>query len=141
MILNGYICQNEEKVDRAIHGSVVSQGRLEGGVGEDASDEAKLAEYDRLGGLITTAEGRKVKTGSFWDLEKKVMRKNPEVILIMRDLEGNTVEIPEEEALTPELMAAEKIANKKKAEKQAAMEEKERAKAEKKAAKKAKQAE
>jgi len=112
MIIKGFECSNDEKLERAINGSMSSRGQLANGVGKDASDEAKLAAYDRLGGLITK-DGRKVKNGSFWDIKNNCPKEEPVVIYEVTDLEGNWVEISEDE-LTPEILAAEKIAKKKK---------------------------
>lgn len=135
MKILGYILDNEEKIERAIQGVNGREGKLYEGVGEDASDEVKLAAYDRLGGLILKG-GRKVKTGCFCDLKatKEASRKagytvvvpfeKPKVILLIRDLEGNEVEIDAEKELTPEQKAAEKIENKKKEERNEAVEKK-----------------
>ena len=104
---------NLEKLDRAIYGSVGKNGELVGGVGEKAGESAILAEYDRLGGLIRKGK-RKVKTGSFFDFDRGEARAKPEVILVLNDLDGNVVEISGDEELSPELVAAENIAEKKK---------------------------
>lgn len=112
MKLGNYTVANEEKLNRAIFGSMSSEGKLVGGVGEEAADEVKLAAYDKLGGLIKAGK-YKVKTGSFWDFEAKKPRKEPKVLLVLKDLEGNTVEIPEGEAIPVEVQAAEKIADNK----------------------------
>lgn len=125
---------NEEKVNRAIHGMIGREGRLQGGVGENAEPEAVLAEYDRLGGLIRKG-GAKVKTGSFYDFDKRTPRKTPDVKLLFRDLEGNEVELSEDEEVPVEVQAAEKIAaggatggkKKKKASKKASKEDEEEA--------------
>ncbi len=83
-----------------------------GGAGENASPMAVLAEYDRLGGLVRL-DGRTIKTGSFYDFDGKAPRKSPEVTLILRDLEGNVVEISADEELSPELKASETIQKRK----------------------------
>ena len=111
-MVGGYELVNAEKVDRAILGSMSAGGQLQGGVGEKASDEVKLAEYDRLGGLVRK-NGRKVKMGSFYDFENKKPREEPEVVLVFRDLEGNEIEVPEGEEVPLEARAAEMIAEKK----------------------------
>lgn len=112
MEINGFTLVNEDKVNRAIFGTLGRGGALEGGVGEDASDAAKLAEYDRLGGLVRK-DGRKVKTGSFYNFEGKAPHKKPVITLVMRDLEGNEVELGEDEAIPVEVQAADKIAERK----------------------------
>lgn len=119
--INGFECVNEEKFDRVINGSMTSQGTLTGGVGTSATPEKKLAEYDRLGGLIRFAN-RKVKTGSFWDFKAGKAVENPEPLWVIR-AEGEIVEIPVGEQLPPEVQASELIA-KKKADKVAAVVEK-----------------
>ena len=89
MKILGYECSNEEKLERAINGN----GNEYQGVGQDAPDEIKLAEYDKLGGLISKG-GDKIKSGSFWDVYNKRPRKEPEVIFVYRD-ETDVVEVPE----------------------------------------------
>lgn len=126
MLIKGFECVNEGKLHRAIFGSVSRQGAATGGVGEEATDELKLAAYDRLAGLIMKGE-RRVKHGCFCDIvasnkaKTVVPFETPEVIFVMGDLEGNKVELPESE-ITPEILAAEKIAKKKKAEQKAKVE-------------------
>lgn len=105
MNVNGFELANDEKVHRAIHGSMGKDGKLVGGVGEKATPEAVLAQYDRLGGLITKG-GRTVKTGCFFNLEKKVAHETPEVIFVFRNLEGEQVEIKEGEDVPLEVVAA-----------------------------------
>lgn len=112
MNIKGYDLANPDKVERMLNGSMGSGGKLVGGVGEKATDEAKLAEYDRLGGLITKGSN-KIKTGSFYDFGKKQPREKPEVVFIFKDLEGRVVEIPEGEEVPIEVKAAE-IAKKQK---------------------------
>ena len=109
-----YTIVNEDKFERAVNGVIggAKGGQLIGGVGKDATDAQKLAEYDKLGGLIRKGDN-KVKTGSFWDIKEKKMREKPEVILIFRDIEGNYVELGENETKPIEIVAAEKIAKKK----------------------------
>lgn len=120
-VINGYFCQNEEKFGRAVNGGMSSEGTLVGGVGASASPGAKLAEYDRLGGLIQFA-GRKVKTGSFWDFKAKKAIASPEPLWFIRS-EGEVVEIPVGEALPIEVQASELVA-KRKADKNVAAAEK-----------------
>lgn len=117
MVLGKYDCPNDEKLNRAIFGSLDREGKMGGGVGEDASDEVKLAAYDKLGGLIFIAGTQnKVKTGSFYDFDSKTARKTPEVVLEFRSSEGALVEIPEGEAI-PLQVQAEQLAGKRKGKK------------------------
>lgn len=95
--LLGYDLINEEKLNRAVFGSAGREGKLEGGVGEGASDEVKLAAYDKLGGLIKKGENT-VKMGSFYDFEKKAPRKTPEVLFVSR-VDGIEITLTEEEAI------------------------------------------
>lgn len=113
--LDGYIIQNKDKYNRAIFGTIGRSGALEGGVGEKADKNAILAEYDKLGGLVLK-DGRKIKTGSFYDFEKKEPRVKPVIVFELKDLEGNVVEIPEGDEIPLEVKAVE-IKNKKKQEK------------------------
>ena len=125
MNILGYTLENEEKIERAKNGTISRGGQLAGGIAqmirekklEESTDkstkEAKevyqkalLAEYDRLGGLITKS-GVKVKTGSFWDIQKKVARETPELVF-MSEIEGEVVEVDEEEAIALK-MAKEKV--------------------------------
>lgn len=103
---------NPEKAERALNGTVGAQGALVGGVGADAEEGAILAEYDRLGGLITL-EGNKVKTGSFYDFAGKKPHKKPQVMLVFQ-IEGETIEVSPDEPLPLEVRAA-KAAKAKKA--------------------------
>jgi len=103
---------NDEKWDRAVNGVVGRGGELTGGIGEDASDEAKLAAYDKVGGLILK-NGSKVKLGSFYDFKAKKPRDTAEIKLIFRNLEGEEVELEEGEDKPIEVVAAEKLQEKK----------------------------
>lgn len=85
--LLGFDCVNEEKVDRAVLGTPGRDGKLVGGVGDNASEEVKLAAYDKLGGKITKGIF-KVKSGCFFDFEKKVAFKKPVVILESKGADG-----------------------------------------------------
>jgi hypothetical protein len=115
MIIKGYTLQNEEKINRAIFGTVGREGKLEGGVGEKASEEQILVEYDLLGGLILKG-AYKVKTGSFYDIAKKTARKEPEVILILQGINGQ-VEVAEDEDIPLEVKAVQIQAKAKEAKK------------------------
>jgi hypothetical protein len=135
--INGFTLVNAEKIERALHGTMGKGGELNGGVGDKAKPEDLLAEYDRLGGLILK-DGRKVKTGSFYDFDKKEARETPQVILILKDLEGETVELDGDAELTPELKAAEVIAERKRAKQAKQVEEADEKQAKVAAGKKAK---
>lgn len=62
MEVRGYTLAHEPKVIRAIEA-----------VGSENPD-AVLVEYDRIAGLILDSQGRKVKTGAFWNFEAKEAR-------------------------------------------------------------------
>lgn len=96
MQINGFDLVNEEKIERAKHGTVTRGGKLTGGVGDEASEEALIAEYDRLGGLIVK-DGVNVKIGSFYDFAKRAPRAEP-VVTFMAEFEGEILEVDEEEA-------------------------------------------
>lgn len=120
-----YNLENEDKVNRAINGSIHGQGQSVGGVGDNASQEEIIAEYDRIGGLITLEKksgkgvnkSYKVKTGSFYDFPKRTVRKSPEVVLSLRGIDGEEVEISQDEEIPVEVQAAESKADKKKGKK------------------------
>ena len=104
--VGGYTFVNYSKHQRAVHGSVGSKGQTFGGVGKDASEAVLLAEYDRLGGLIRTKEGYKVKMGCFWDFVGKKAHEKPEVICLF-PVNGKEVEVPVGEPLPIAVQAAE----------------------------------
>lgn len=104
MILNDYELINETKADRALNGTVTTKGQLTGGVGKEASDDAKLAEYDRLGGLIKF-KGDIVAKGSFYDFAKRMPRETPQVMLQF-SINGKTVLVPADQELPPLVRAA-----------------------------------
>lgn len=95
-IINGFKLENAAKLERA-----------ETVVGSDAT--TLLAEYDRLGGLITK-NGDKVKTGSFYDFEAKKPRAKPKVVFVYT-VDGEFVDVPEGEELPGEVRAARTLAN------------------------------
>lgn len=130
MQIGEFTLANEDKVERAINGTVIDQGAVKGGVGVDAEPEAVIAEYDRLGGLILKGK-YKVKTGSFYDFKGKKPHAKPEPVLTFQ-VNDETIEVPADEPLPVEVRAAE-IAKTKK-------QEKAEAKAAAKAAKKGKKA-
>lgn len=103
MTEKGFELVNDEKVNRAMYGSMSRGGVLAGGVGEDATEAQLLAEYDRLGGLVRK-DGNKVKMGAFYDFENKQVRKSPQIVLLFR-VNGKEIEVPEGEALPLEVRA------------------------------------
>ena len=110
MKIGKYELQNSEKVDRALHGTINQSAQKIGGVIKaDGSfdDNVLLAEYDRLAGLILNEKGSKVKTGSFYDFEKKKPFDKPQVVLIF-NVNGAFVEVKEGEEL-PEIVKAVEI--------------------------------
>jgi len=108
----GYTLVNLEKLDRAIHGTMSRGGQLIGGVGENASDEAIIAEYDRLGGCIKKDKNQ-VQMGSFYDFKKRAPRAKPDVVLVFRDLQGEVVLLKEDEEIPLEVKAAQVAEEKK----------------------------
>lgn len=95
---------NEEKMERAISGTLSRNAQRVGGVGDEAEDSAKLAEYDRLGGLVKLG-GDKVKRGCFWDFKGKKAVKTP-VVLLSFNINGKNVDVPADEPLPSEVRAA-----------------------------------
>lgn len=100
---------NEDKAHRAIHGNVTRAGQSTGGVGEKATEEQILAEYDRLGGHVTL-DGDRVKTGSFYDFKSKKPR-DPAVVVLQFPINGQTIEVRAGKALPMEVIAYKKIQN------------------------------
>jgi hypothetical protein len=110
MVIDGYTLVNAEKLDRAINGTVGSRGIAIGGVGP-GDEQAILAEYDRLGGLILKGK-YKVKTGSFYDLRLKKAIDKPKPVLVFV-VNGEFVEVSESEPLPLEVRASEQQKTKK----------------------------
>ncbi len=112
MEINGYELVNEDKLERAINGTLNSSAQMVGGVGKKdkagklENPEEVLAEYDRLGGLIFKAGTKdKVKTGSFYDFKLKGARPKPEVVYTYR-VNGQEIDVPEGEELPLSVKAA-----------------------------------
>jgi len=75
-----FLLVNHDKLDRVINGFLGPKGELIGGLGEDASVEQILTNYDKLAGLITDKDGNKLQHGCFWDFKKKKAKEIPEII-------------------------------------------------------------
>ncbi len=114
MEINGYKLLNEDKIKRAAEGQLTDKGEHIGGVGYEDQD-ALLAQYDKLGGLIKNKEGYKVKTGSFFDHRKNVAIAKPNPTLVVR-VNGQEVEVPEGKPM-PREVEAQNILNEAKAKK------------------------
>jgi 2-keto-4-pentenoate hydratase len=96
MLFAGFKCVNEEKLERAIHGLKNGDKEVFRGVGDEATPDAVLANYDKLGGLILK-DGQIVKMGSFYDFIKKKPREEAEIAFLI-DIDGQRVEVSEDEA-------------------------------------------
>jgi hypothetical protein len=110
MNIKGFELVNEEKVERAINGTVNSLNEKIGGIiAEDGTyDENELlAEYDKLGGLITK-EGDRVKTGSFYDFRNKKMLSKPNIVFIY-NVNGKIVEVEDGKELPGIVKAAREL--------------------------------
>ena len=79
------------------------------GVGPEASDEAKIVEYDRIGGAIFLNVD-KVKNGCFYDFKNKKPFETPEVLLEFR-INDKVVTVPADEPLPPLVRAAKEAQN------------------------------
>lgn len=101
--VNGHQLVNGDKVHRAIYGNPTKDGAV-GGVGEAATDEAVLVEYDRLGGLIKK-DGEKVKTGAFYDFKLKAARPEP-VVVFEISVDGKLISLPENAPVPKKVLAA-----------------------------------
>jgi hypothetical protein len=97
---------NEEKVNRVVMGNLGKDGALIGGLGEDASPEAIVAAYDKIGGLIRK-NGDTIRTGSFYDFKGKKPHAKPQVEYVYR-INGKEVYVPEGQEL-PGLVKAAKV--------------------------------
>lgn len=96
MLVKGYELCFEPKVERALNGSPDQSGNNVGGVAKpDGSydEDALLAEYDRIGGLIRKG-GDKVRMGAFYDFKAKKPRIEPRVEFIFR-VNDKEVIVPE----------------------------------------------
>lgn len=95
---------NDEKINRALNGSVTKNGVPQGGLlrkhgtnnPDDVPPTELLAEYDRLGGLILK-DGNKLKIGCFYNFTLKQPLDKPVVIFVER-IDGEEVELDESEA-------------------------------------------
>lgn len=83
MQIGKYTLKYQPKIDRAIQA-----------VG-DKDKAVLLAEYDRLGGLITL-NGEKVKNGSFWDYKAGKAHAKPQVVVIRKPRAAEEVAVEEE---------------------------------------------
>lgn len=129
MKLKGYVIQNDGKYNRAVYGSPNARGEMFGGVGENATEDEKLAAYDRLGGLILS-NGRKIKNGTFWDFKTKKIVENPQPIIQIR-VDGELFEYPQGKELPMEVVAKETLDKRKKDKKAKEMAEKKQKREEK----------
>jgi hypothetical protein len=114
VFVKGYKLANMDKVRRALAGSPNAEGVFIGGVEKaDGSydDDALLAEYDRIGGLILK-DSDKVRTGSFFDFGAKKPAEKPKVELEFR-VNGELVFVPEGKKVPGEVEAAKVVAKKK----------------------------
>jgi len=103
MLINGFELVNDDKLTRA-----------KSALGDNASEEAIIAEYDKLGGLILRGND-KVKTGSFYDFKAKQALKEPKIVCVF-NVNGKFVDVADGEE-TPGIVKATKIlANKGKVE-------------------------
>jgi len=109
MLVKEFLLVNEEKVERALNGSVVGDGTHKGGVSKTDGtydDGALLAEYDKLGGLIKKGSDN-VKTGSFYDFKAKKPKATPEIVFTYM-INGKVVEVKDGTEL-PGIVKAAKI--------------------------------
>ena len=110
MNIKGFELVNEEKANRALNGTQRGDGTIFGGiVREDGTydDNALLAEYDKLGGLMTK-NGDKVKVGSFYDFKNRKALKEPKVFFVYT-VNNKFVEVEEGVELPGEVKASRKL--------------------------------
>lgn len=118
MQIEGYTIENPIKLGRA-------KDKL-GAVKYD--EHTLLAEYDRLGGLITR-NGQKVKTGCFYDAKAKAPFDEPKIVYLY-SIGGRVVEVPEGAELPGEVRAANILAEELKKDRTKASKGKKKVKAE-----------
>lgn len=109
MKVKGFTLVNEDKVERALNGFMNADNARVGGVTQEDGtydDDALLAEYDKLGGLIKKGDD-KVKTGSFFDAKRKQPREKPQVVFIYR-VNGQEIEVADGKEL-PGIVKAARI--------------------------------
>lgn len=112
--IEGFVLENEDKIERVIMGDMGRSGSLEGGIGEEESRENPslvLARYDRLAGFITK-DDVKIKTGSFWDFKKKAPREKPEIMFIF-NVGGENVEVDDPKNLAKAISTVQKAVTEK----------------------------
>jgi len=97
---------NANKVRRVIEGKTDGRGGLVPGLGPDAADEDIIVEYDKIAGLIRGKEAAKVKTGCFYDFDRKEAASNPKVVYTFR-INGRVVEVEDGETFPLEVQAAQ----------------------------------
>lgn len=126
MQIGEYVLVNTEKFERALNGLQRSDGSFIGGVGKGAyyqggawfRDDEKLsekevdslvadllAEYDKVGGLITR-DGDPIKTGSFYNFKARKPHENPKIERVFR-INGKTIAVADGEE-EPGLVKAKK---------------------------------
>lgn len=109
-IIDGFVLENADKLERVVMGDMQRNGMV-GGVGEDADPALVLARYDRIAGLITK-DGTRVKTGSFWDFKANTPRETPEITFVY-NIGGDTVEVADPAELGKAIQTLETARNKK----------------------------
>ena len=73
LIIKGFDLLSEDKLERALNN-----------LGEGATEESILAEYDKLGGGVKR-NGRKIAMGTFYDFTEKKPRKNVDYVNLTED--------------------------------------------------------
>ncbi len=106
-VINGFVLENPDKLERVVMGNMGRAGVLQGGLGIDADPELVLAHYDKIAGHITK-DGVKVKRGSFWDFTRGVNlpRKVPEIMFIF-NIGGEKVEVDDPANLSKAIQEVE----------------------------------
>lgn len=89
----GFECVNADKLERVVYGTMGRSGELEGGIGDKASSDDILANYDRIAGLVRK-DGTKIKTGSFWNFARGINapHKKP-IVKYIFNVGGDEVEV------------------------------------------------
>lgn len=116
--VKGFQLVNPEKVERALYGTPDAKSVRKGGIANPTSgtfdEDLLLAEYDKLGGLITR-NGDRVKMGSFYDFGAGKPREKAEITFVYR-VNGRVVEVADGVELPGSVKAAKVLAAETKAE-------------------------
>ena len=121
-VIDGFVLENADKLQRVLEGEVKRAGVPEGGLLSQYGDldkippEMVLAHYDKLNGYITKDVGGsqrvKIKNGSFWDFKKRKPHEEPKVIYLFR-VGGEQVEVDDPSKLAQAVTTVQNVVSEK----------------------------